>query len=150
MIRHILIILTMITLFGCGFKLANKQIDFKTNVIETSGQSRINYKIKNAIKFQENENSKKIYNLKIETNKNKFIEDRNSKNEITKYRISLKANFKLLDLNNILIKEYNFEPSAIYGVADNYSQNLDREKQTIDILIREIEKEILDIFKNDL
>ena len=37
MIRHILIILTMITLFGCGFKLANKQIDFKTNVIETSG-----------------------------------------------------------------------------------------------------------------
>ena len=66
------------------------------------------------------------------------------------FRISLKANFKLLDRNNILIKEYNFEPSAIYSVADNYSQNLDREKQTIDILIREIEKEILDIFKNDL
>lgn len=149
-IKYILAIIISITLTNCGYKLTDKQLDFKTGNIEVSGKSRINYKIKNAIKFQERINSNKIFNLKIKTDKKKLIEDKNSKNEVTKYKISLLTNLKILNDENILIKEYDFEKSTIYDTASNYSINLDREKKAEDNLIEEINDDILNIFKNDL
>lgn len=149
-IKYILAIIISITLTNCGYKLTDKQLDFKTGNIEVSGKSRINYKIKNAIKFQERINSNNIFNLKIKTDKKKLIEDKNSKNEVTKYKISLLINLKILNDENILIKEYDFEKSTIYDTASNYSINLDREKKAEDNLIEEINDDILNIFKNDL
>ena len=134
--KKLLLILTFFIISACGFKIANysKINNFKISKIETTGDNKINYKLKNKIQQMSNANSDKNINLTIITQNNKSIKEKNIKNEITKYRLEFiaKINFKILEIN----EQNSFDISVIgdYLVSDKYSQTLKNERDLIDNL----------------
>ena len=87
-----LAILTLMT--NCGFKVLDKSKNnnFTIKEIRSSGEIRINHKIKNNILINSKENSENQMIISLNTKKIKTIKERNIKNEITKYQISLISN----------------------------------------------------------
>tara|TARA_B100001059_G_C17665666_1_gene491815 strand:+ start:308 stop:775 length:468 start_codon:yes stop_codon:yes gene_type:complete len=134
--KKLLLILTFFIISACGFKIANysKINNFKISKIETTGDNKINYKLKNKIQQMSNANSDKNIKLIIITQNNKSIKEKNIKNEITKYRLEFiaKINFKILEIN----EQNSFDISVIgdYLVSDKYSQTLKNERDLIDNL----------------
>ena len=75
----LLVIFTLV--IGCGFKVVNKSqsMNFNLKEINTSGENRINYKLKNKLLiFNQNENNYKSYNINLKTDKIKKLKKRTS------------------------------------------------------------------------
>ena len=85
-----LIIITFL-LTACGFKAVNKNYPLKFDIvnIETSGENRINFLLRNKLINNNNNNNNNQIDLKIKKLKEKQIKEKNIKNEITKYKIKL-------------------------------------------------------------
>ena len=129
-IFQILIVLLITT--SCGFKIYNQAdlINFSAEEIRTTGDNRINYILKNRIISSLNNDYKKKIILIVETKKNKTIKDKNIKNEITKYQISINANIKIESA------DFNIEPFIVlekgdYNVSSQHSQSINAEKKLI-------------------
>ena len=62
-------------LFGCGYKVVNySEINnFDVASIETTGNKRINYKIKNKLLFNSSKNNKRLIKINLETTKEKKL-----------------------------------------------------------------------------
>lgn len=123
------LILILITT-GCGFKVLNQAnlINFSIEEIKFTGDSRINYNLKNKINsFFYNANKKKII-LIIDTKKNKTIKEKNIKNEITKYKVSINAKIKIesADFN---MKPFTISENGNYNVSAQHSKNINSEKK---------------------
>jgi hypothetical protein len=141
-IFQILIVLLITT--GCGFKVYNQAdlINFSIEEIKTTGDNRINYSLKNKIISTLNNDSKKKIILIIETNKNKTIKEKNIKNEITKYQISIDANIKVES------SDYNIEPFIVlekgdYNISSQHSQSINTEKKLVRQLSNNLGDKIL-------
>ena len=94
--RSCLILLFFIT-FNCGYKvLDNLESDnFNIKEIKTSGDKRVNFKIKSSLIINSSEDKTNNLILELYTEKKKEIKEKNIKNEITKYQISLSSTVKL-------------------------------------------------------
>lgn len=94
----------IVLLTNCGFKVVNNNElrNFNIVEIETSGESRVNFSLKNNLKNKKINNNRKI-KLDLETDKIKEIKENNIKNEITKYSITIttKVNFELISENKL-------------------------------------------------
>ena len=137
MFRKILItILFLPLLTNCGFEVINRsnieQFDINQNT--TSGDRRINFRIKEKLKFAKSENDKKLVNINLNTKKTKSVKERNIKNEITKYQIDIKINVKLSDIYDKNIINFVVTKSDDYNVEDQYSETLNNEKKLIKLL----------------
>ena len=89
MIKKISFILTIILfLSNCGFKIVDKSRmnDFTIQNINSDGDKRINFKIKNYLLNTDKKDSKNLLLIKLKTEKIKSIKEKNLKNEITKYK----------------------------------------------------------------
>ncbi len=146
MIKKISFILTIILfLSNCGFKIVDKSRmnDFTIQNINSDGDKRINFKIKNYLLNTDKKDSKNLLLIKLKTEKIKSIKEKNLKNEITKYQIVL--NIKI-DIDNILDNSKytsNLSVSGDYLVGDNYSTTINNEKKLTDDLIDSLTKGIL-------
>ena len=133
----------IVLLTNCGFKVVNNNElrNFNIVEIETSGESRVNFSLKNNLKNKKINNNRKI-KLDLETDKIKEIKENNIKNEITKYSITMstKVNFKLIGENKL--GEFTVSKKGNYNVQEQYSQTLNNEKNLIDSLTDEIVEEI--------
>ena len=136
MMRFLLnsIILIMFT-YGCGFKVIKQSdlIDFYISQIETVGDKKINYSLKNKLIFKaSNENNKQL-DLNIITKKEKLVKEKNSSNEITKYEINIQirvnVNHKGKQIGALSLKE-----QIDYNVSSQYSQTINNENQAIKTL----------------
>ena len=129
---------------NCGYKaLDNSRVNnFHVIKIETSGNKRINFKIKNNLKIYSPEDTTDNLILEIYTEKNKKIKEKNIKNEITKYEISLSSNVKLNFLENNKEKEFIVLSAGDYKVGDKYSTTLNNEKRLIEDLTNNISNQI--------
>ena len=153
-IKIIYNIIFIIFLTGCGFKVQNqsKISGFDIAEINTSGDKRINFKIRNKL-FLTLKKIKKIIKLNIFSEKNKTVKEKNIKNEITKYQIqiNIKVNYSIInDLNNY---EFSKTKTSDYTVTKQHSQTLNNEKKTLDIMTDNLAEEILDELRiqiNDL
>ena len=142
-IFQIFIVLLITT--SCGFKVYNQAdlINFSAEEIRTTGDSRINYNLKNKlISSLKNDYKEKII-LIIETKKNKTIKEKNIKNEITKYQISINANIKIEST------DFNVEPFVVqekgdYNVSSQHSQSINAEKKLIRQLSNNLGDKILE------
>ena len=137
MFRKILItILFLPLLSNCGFEVINRSNieQFDINQITTSGDRRINFRIKEKLKFAKSENDKKLVNINLNTKKTKSVKERNIKNEITKYQIDIKINVKLSDIYDKNIINFVVTKSDDYNVEDQYSETLNNEKKLIKLL----------------
>ena len=142
--NKLLKLLTLIVLLtNCGFKVVNNNElrNFNIVEIETSGESRVNFSLKNNLKNKKINNNRKI-KLDLETDKIKEIKENNIKNEITKYSITIttKVNFELISENKL--GEFTVSKKGNYNVQEQYSQTLNNEKKLIDSLTDEIVEEI--------
>ena len=86
-----ILIISFVMISNCGFTVqdSTKVKNFSIGEIQTIGEKRINFKLKNKFLIYSNDESKKILNLSFDTKKNKTIKEKNIKNEITKYQIDI-------------------------------------------------------------
>ena len=141
--RSLLIMFLFIT-SNCGYKILNtseKNI-FNIKEIKTSGNKRINFKIKNSLIINSSKNRTNSLILELDTKKIKQVKEKNIKNEVTKYEIFLKSNIKLSFLDNNKKKEFDIVSIGDYSVADKYSTTLNNEKRIIEDLTNDLTKKI--------
>ena len=82
--------------------------------------------------------------MKLDTKKNKVVKERNIKNEITKYQVTLTTNVNLNEIGNKNLKTFSKSKTGEFSVLSQYSATLNNEKKLIEILTDELADEILD------
>ena len=139
----ILIIFLLIN--NCGFKIVSKNeiYKFDINEIIATGDNRINFKIKNKLIFSSEKNEKKLVDIYLDTNKSKEVKEKNIKNEITKYQISIASTIWVIELVSKNEIFFNIVKTGDYSVASQYSQTLANEKKLIDVLTDDVTENIL-------
>ena len=144
--KKLLLLIFILTVFSsCGFKAVNysELLNFTISEIKTSGEKRINYKIKNKLKASSNSKERKLISLNLNTTKVKSVKEKNIKNEITKYEIAVTVNVKVLEINSNNKIEFTKKINGDYSVSNKYSQTINNEKNLINVLTEELTKEIL-------
>ena len=152
---NLFLIICVFILTSCGFKvLDNKALNnFTIRNIETTGDKRINFKIKNNILINTNENSANQLLININTKKNKNIKEKNIKNEIIKYKISIVSSVKINLLEEKKVHKFSVSTSGDYLAADKYSTTLQNEKRLIESLTNDLVDKIkkqINLITNDL
>ena len=109
---------------NCGFKpiQQDKLSNFHIAEINTFGDKRINYKIRNQLLFKSEDNNKNLIQITLNTNKEKNVKERNIKNEITKYQIDILINVKFKEINGKKSDQFNIEKNGDYLVSKHHSQ----------------------------
>ena len=146
MIKRLFLLKSVIIIFlvtGCGFKVVNQSqiIDFNIDNISTAGDKRISYIIKNNLLPYSKSDGKKLLNIEIDINKNKSIKERNIKNEITKFQISITAFVQYRSEKN---GKFQISKRGNFNVSNQYSQTLNNEKKLIKILSESIAESIIE------
>tara|TARA_A100001011_G_C14178707_1_gene785810 strand:+ start:578 stop:1054 length:477 start_codon:yes stop_codon:yes gene_type:complete len=142
--KSFLLLILLLTV-NCGFKVINEteNNNFTIQDIKSFGDKRINFKIKNNLLTYSKTDGKNILFLNLKTKKNKSIKEKNIKNEITKYQISLDVNVTFNLINSDLDYVINLSSVGDYLVADNYSTTLNNEKKLITNLVENISEKII-------
>ena len=140
---------------NCGFKVLDKSknSNFSLQEVRSSGEIRINHKIKNNILINSKETSENQVVINLNTKKIKSIKEKNIKNEITKYQIVLTSNVEFFLINEDVKASFSKTVSGDFTTADSYSTTINNEKKIIDNLIESLSEKILDeivIRLNDL
>ena len=146
-------ILIIILLFnGCGFKVVNQSdmSNYYIAEIRTKGDKKINFDLKNKLNWRSGNIEKERIILTIETSKNKKVKEKNNKNEITKYILSVSLTIQIENqIQNI--KSVNMKEEQDFRVGSLYSDTIKNEKEAIkqltDKLFQNIAKEISSINK---
>jgi len=141
---------------NCGYKALENLDSYNLNIIEfkTSGDKRINFKIKNDLLFKSSKIDKINLVIDLHTTKKKEIKEKNIKNEVTKYKISsiakVKLNFKEknIDKEFIVTSVGNYQVSNSSYTTDLQSERRLNEDQAAD-LSSKIRNQIL-LIMNDL
>ena len=130
---------------NCGFKVLDSGTNnFIINDIKTTGDKKINFKIKNKLLINNNKDSNNILSIDIITKKTKTIKEKSIKNEITKYKIILNVIVKFNEIGGDIKGEINLSSEGDYLVGDNNSITISNEKRVVDNLLENISKKILD------
>jgi len=151
MIKKLIKIFSVLFLLsGCGFKVQDQSnlSNFYIEKINTTGDNRVNFNIKNKLFLKSGTADKEPLSLKIETIKTKNIKEKNDKNIITKYVIKIDLKITV-EKNGVNRKIFNLSHEKDYGVGNQYSQTVKNEKQAIkditEILINKIIRQISNI-----
>ena len=83
----------------------------------------------------------KLINLEIDINKNKSIKEKNIKNEITKFEISIDAIVQYQSKKN---GKFQISKQGDFNVSSQYSQTLNNEKKLIEILSESLAESIIE------
>ena len=140
-----IIVLLLIT-SGCGFKVVKQSelVSYSISEIEITGDKRINYNLKNKLLFLTKKVSSNDVVLKINTNKIKTVKEKNIKNEITKYQITINLAVDVQNINKKKSDQFTIAKIGTYNVASQHSQTLNNEKKLIDLLSKSLGDEILE------
>ena len=144
-ITKIFLLIFLVMPTSCGFKVLNEfeENNFTINDVQTTGDKRINFKIKNNLLTYSKKDGQNVLLLNLDSNKIKRIKEKNIKNEITKYYISLNTEVKINILNINANHTLSISTEGEYLVADSYSSTLNNEKKLIDDLVDNISSEII-------
>ena len=142
----IIFLLSLIFLNNCGFEIVNKSKlnNFKISEINTEGDNKINFRIKNKLKLISKKEEAKSIKIYLNTKKNKSVKEKNIKNEITKYEIKIITKVSYSERSDFPSKEFKITKSGDYKVSSQYTQTLENEKKLVRNLTDKISDEILD------
>tara|TARA_B100001059_G_C17778067_1_gene552456 strand:+ start:144 stop:611 length:468 start_codon:yes stop_codon:yes gene_type:complete len=140
----IILFIILITLQSCGFKMVDQDNlgNFYIVEIETSGEKRVNHKIKNKLLFTSNDNTRNKINVKINTKRVKNIKEKNIKNEVTKYNLTLVSTIEYEDVNTKIKNAFTLSQNGNYGVSTQNSKTINSEKKLLDLLTEKISDQI--------
>ena len=144
--KKVLQIAILILVTSCGFKVINQSdlLNFYISDIESYGSKRINYKIKNKLLIINQDDNKKEIKLILNTKKTKKIKEKNIKNEITKYQLTISVKVKVKSSKNREGQLFTKEKSGFYNTGKKYSTTLNNEKKLIELLTSSLSDEIFD------
>ncbi len=130
----------LILLSGCGFKVVNlSEIEnFNIIAVNTEGEKRINYIIKNNLSKSSKKNEASEITIDLKTKKNKEIKEKNIKNEITKYEIIIVV--------DVLVKKLEDNTAFNFTISSNGSYSVDAQNSTT----RNNEKKLILLLSNNL
>mgnify|MGYP000328590088 FL=1 len=104
-LNKIIIFFLLFIITACSYKpiFLEKSYDFEIKEIFLTGDKDINRTIKNKLKFiKNNQNkSKKSYNINIESTKNREIVSKDSKGDPVKFEIHIFVQYKIINNSNI-------------------------------------------------
>ncbi len=146
-----LYLILLIFVSNCGFKVIDmsEQNNFSIANIETTGQSKINYIIKNNLLKSTRKDINEI-NIKLETEKIRSIKEKNIKNEITKYEILIVVNVKIIENKNNKNHNITVRDTGDYNVAEQNSTTRNNEKQLIKLMSNSLSDKILNKINSTL
>jgi len=152
--KSLLIVFFLIT-SNCGYKVVEnlETKNFSIKEISTSGDKRINFKIKNSLIVDYSKHTTNNLVLELDTKKIKKIKEKNIKNEIAKYEISLISSIKLNFLEKNQEHKFSVTSSGDYLTDDKYSVTIKNEKRLIEDLTNDISNKIknrISLITNDL
>ena len=145
--KIILIIFLLTSLNNCGFKIAEKKElkGYLISKIDTYGEGRINYKIKNLLNTKSTTaNNDKKLKITLNTNKEKNIKEKNINNEITKYQMNVTTKVNYEDTSQELSGNFTINVSGEYKVLEKHVQTINNEKKLQKNLANEIAERILE------
>tara|TARA_B100001758_G_C18131382_1_gene464044 strand:- start:2 stop:484 length:483 start_codon:yes stop_codon:yes gene_type:complete len=144
------LLLLVIIISSCGFKVVDKSNinNYSVKNIITSGDIRINYKIKNSLLINSKKENDNQLNIKIETNKVKEIKEKNIKNEIVKYQVRIISNLEINLLKQEKIIKISEAVQGEYSVDKTYSTTLTNEKKLIESLTENLADKIQNKLNN--
>ncbi len=132
---------------SCGFSVVkNYERDFNFLEINTSGDKRINYIIKNKLKVNSDKNKSKDIIINIESSKNKIVKEKNIENEITKYEITINVDIIFEIIDNGSKEQFLLNKTSDYQVENQHTQTLNNEKK----IIRNLSESIADDILNEI
>ena len=143
--KKIILILSLLILANCGFKsiLSTKDVNFKINKIEIQNNDSISSKIKKRLQiYTKNDSPDKIYNLKINSNKNIKITSKNEKGDPLTYEMIILTNLEIFEQDK-LIKRITYKKNANYNNKSNKFDLKQFEKSTEENLITQISEAII-------
>jgi|TARA_B100001063_G_C16653362_1_gene497124 hypothetical protein len=131
---------------ACGFKIVkhSELKNFDIAEIITTGEKRINYKIKNKLLSGSKKNVNNLIRIYLDSNKNKEIKEKNIKNEITKYQLTISVHVKYEKINEKNSNSFTITKKGDYSISKQYSQTLNEENNLIELLADNLANEILD------
>ena len=131
---------------SCAYKKMNSSDNKKFHIqnIEITGDKRTSFIIKKKInRFSNSESVNKI-NILIELEKERKIQEKDIRNKVTKYKLSINANLKVSDIKSGKKLNRTFNSNQTYLVSSNYSNTVNNLKEANNLLIETIVNEILD------
>ena len=138
-----IILITLIFTLSCGFKPLNYNSNYKIIDIETKGDNKINFILKNKINLNKNIDNPETKNVKLEilSEKTKIVKEKNIQNQITKYSLIIKTNFTYIEVTSKIKEKFSITKSGDYSVATNHSQTITNEKNLLNLLVNSIAEE---------
>ena len=150
--KCLLLITFLIFLSNCGYKIVNQNETLNFNVVQvdTSGDSRVNFYLKNKLNSKFDQDSSIPIKIEIESKKTKNIKEKNIKNEITKYNVSIEVNIKLILTENNKEKRFTIIKTGDYDAGSIHSKTLNNEKKITKLLTEAAGKELLEKLKTNI
>jgi hypothetical protein len=143
--KLIAVLFLSIFIHSCGYTVNKKSLenDFNIKDFFMTGESRINYAIKNDLLLSSNSQSQKLLILNINTKKNRSIKNKNENNEITDYQLTLLGDVTIKFLDNTNEKTFRVTETGNYKVSKYRLDTLNNEKKMIQIMSENMTKKIL-------
>lgn len=142
----IILIAGFFFLSGCGFKVLDRaQLkSFQIQEIVTKGDTKINFLIKNNLmnNFSKSEANKSII-LDIKSSKEKTIKEKNIKNQITKYKISLLTEVKIDFIGAGLNKKFNIYTDGSYEIAASHATTINNQNNLEKVIAKRTSEKII-------
>ena len=139
-------ILLLFIVNACGYqpiyKVNKIPNDIKIQEVELTGNKNISNQIFSKLPFIIDKNNKLLEKIVIDSNKNIIEASKDSKGQVTSYKIILSVKYKKLNKDNIIIEERDFKKEFSYN-SDNNKFNLKEhelkfERNLIDRIVEEI------------
>jgi len=139
-------ILFLFIVNACGYqpiyKVNKIPNDIKIQEVELTGNKNISNQIFSKLPFIIDKNNKLLEKIFIDSNKNIIEASKDSKGQVTSYKIILSVKYKKLNKDNIIIEEKDFKKEFSYD-ADKNKFNLKEhelkfEKNLIDRIVEDI------------
>tara|TARA_B100000579_G_C22734794_1_gene806100 strand:- start:451 stop:930 length:480 start_codon:yes stop_codon:yes gene_type:complete len=140
-----IILFFLLTLsYGCGYKVLDsyETKNFNLKEIITTGDKRVNFKIRNSLMLDTAGNKENNVIINLHTEKVKKIKEKNIKNEISKYEITLNTKLKIRIIEKDFQREIDLTSVGDYSVSDQYSSTLKNEKRLLEDLTNDISDKI--------
>ena len=149
MLKYILIFIIVFTsLSSCGYqKVSISERKFAIDEIEVNGDKRTTFLIKRKIERFSSEDGLNKLAILINLGTNKTIHEKNIKNKVTKYKLSLTAETKIKDLKTSEVIKRSYSSDIIYNVGNRYTETVKNEKEAKSELIDLIINQLLDELK---
>lgn len=143
-IIYLLIIITAVLVTGCGFKNINQNIQKTLHIekINTSGNKRINYVLKNEIMVYSNASSTNKIIIDLNTKKNKSEKIKDISGKITRFNVQIETQMTIKKNNNIVVKKV-FNDAGDYDVGTSHSDTISAEKKLNKSIAEKISEDII-------